>query len=109
MARRGGLSDVTEIMMIMRVRLVDLLCQAVMGQTLVLKYLVIGVRGCLWLCPIMTTFKSCYFTRSRPQWCLLGTREPLGMTARGLGRVTRRIYSGQVSDKIMTVCGYCDG
>jgi hypothetical protein len=101
---RGGLSDAREIMMIMRVRLVELLCQAAMGQTQVLKYLVIGARGCLWLCPIMLAFKWCYFTRSQPLWCLLGIREPLGMTTGGPGRVTRRIYSGQVSGKILTVC-----
>jgi hypothetical protein len=43
--------------MIMRVRVVELLCQAVMGQALVLKYMVLGARGCLWLRPIMPAFK----------------------------------------------------
>jgi hypothetical protein len=105
----GGLSDAREIMMIMRVLLVEFLCQAAMGQTLVLKYLVIGARGCLWLCPIMPAFKWCYFTRSRPHWCLPDIGEPLGMTTWGLGQVTRRIYSGQLSGEILTIRGYCDG
>jgi hypothetical protein len=55
----GGLSNGRVIMMIMCVHLVELLCQAVMGQTLVLKYLVIGPRGCRWLRPIMPVFKRC--------------------------------------------------
>jgi hypothetical protein len=44
---RGGLSGGRAIMMIMHVRVVELLCQAAMGRALVLKYLVLGARGCL--------------------------------------------------------------
>jgi hypothetical protein len=49
-------SGVRVIMMIMCVRMVELLCQVVMGQALVLKCHVLGVHGCLCLCPIMLVF-----------------------------------------------------
>jgi hypothetical protein len=41
------ISDAKAIMMIMHVRVAKLLCQAVMGWALVLKYLALGARGCL--------------------------------------------------------------
>jgi hypothetical protein len=43
----GGLSGGRAIMMIMHVHVVELLCQAAMGRALVLKYLVLGARGCM--------------------------------------------------------------
>jgi hypothetical protein len=46
-------SFVRVIMMIICVRVVELLCQAVMGHAPVLKCHVLGVHGCLCLCPIM--------------------------------------------------------
>jgi hypothetical protein len=42
---RACLSDARVIMVIMRVPLVDLLCQAVMGQILALEYLLSGASG----------------------------------------------------------------
>jgi hypothetical protein len=39
------LSIIRVIMVIMRVSLVELLCQAVMGRILALKYLLSGMRG----------------------------------------------------------------
>jgi hypothetical protein len=41
----GVLSGVRAIMMIIRVRMVERLCQTVMGRDSVLKYLVLGARG----------------------------------------------------------------
>jgi hypothetical protein len=34
-------------MIIMHVRMVEMLCQTVMGRAPILKYLVLGARGCL--------------------------------------------------------------
>jgi hypothetical protein len=42
---RVSLSDVRVIMMIMRVLMVKLLCQAVMGRISVLEYLLLDARG----------------------------------------------------------------
>jgi hypothetical protein len=60
-----SLSDLRVIMMIMCVFVEELLCQAVMGQILVLKYLLSGMRGHLWPCPIMPDTKYCCFLRTR--------------------------------------------
>jgi hypothetical protein len=79
-----------------------------MGRAPVLKYLVLDARGFLWLRPIMSGFKWCYFTRSWPWWCIPGIGEPSGMTTGGLGQATRRIYNGWVGGKILIVHGYCD-
>jgi hypothetical protein len=95
----GGLSNIKAITTIMHVRVVELLRQAVMGRVPVLEYLVLGVWECLWLCP----------TRSWLRWCLPDIGDPSGMTARGSGQLTRKIYSGWVGGKIMTVCRYYDG
>jgi hypothetical protein len=42
---RAYLSDVKVIMVIMRVRLIESLCQEAMGQILALEYLLLGARG----------------------------------------------------------------
>jgi hypothetical protein len=45
---RARLSNVRVIMVIMRVLMVELLCQAAMGWIPILKYLLSCARGCLW-------------------------------------------------------------
>jgi hypothetical protein len=59
-----SLSDLRVIMMIMCVFVEELLCQAVMGQILVLKYLLSGMRGHLWPCPIVPGTKYYRFPRT---------------------------------------------
>jgi hypothetical protein len=49
----GVLSIIRVTMMIMRVCVVELLCQEVMGRAPVSMSLVPSVHGCLWLRPIM--------------------------------------------------------
>jgi hypothetical protein len=61
---RVNLSDVRVIMMIMRVSVVELLCQAATGRLLVLKYLLLGVCGRLWQCVVMPDIKCHCFLRS---------------------------------------------
>jgi hypothetical protein len=62
----GGVSSgVKAIIMIMRVRVV-LLCEAVMRRAPVLKCLVPGAHGFLWLRPIMAGLKWCFFARIPP-------------------------------------------
>jgi hypothetical protein len=45
---RAHLSNVRVNMMIVRVPLVDLLCQTMMGWILALEYLLPGTHGCMW-------------------------------------------------------------
>jgi hypothetical protein len=61
---RVNLSNVRVIVSIMRVSMVELLCQEVMGYISVLKYLLSGVRGRLWPCPIVPSINCRYFLRS---------------------------------------------
>jgi hypothetical protein len=82
---KANLSDVRAIMAIMRVPVVELLCQAAMGNISILKYLLSDVHGCLWPCPIMPIIKYCRFPRTRVLWCLPVLGKPPGMTAGGLG------------------------
>jgi hypothetical protein len=67
---RASLSDVTEIMMIMCVLVEDLLCQAVTGQIPVLKCLMSGVCGCLWLRPVLPSIKWHRYLRPPALWPL---------------------------------------
>jgi hypothetical protein len=60
-----SLSDVRIIMAIMRVHVVDLLCQATMGWIPVLNYLLLGARGRLWPCSIVPGIKWRRFLRSQ--------------------------------------------
>jgi hypothetical protein len=73
---RTNLSDVRVIMTIMRVRVIELLCQMTMRQIPVLKYLPSGACGRLWSCPVVPDIKCCCFPRSWLQWCLPGTVSP---------------------------------
>jgi hypothetical protein len=61
---RVNLSNVRVIVSIMRVPMVELLCQELMGYISVLKYLLSGVCGCLWPCPIVPSINCRYFLRS---------------------------------------------
>jgi hypothetical protein len=54
---RADLSDVRVIMLIMRAPVVELLCQAGIGWIPVLKWLLLGARGCLWSCPVVLGIK----------------------------------------------------
>jgi hypothetical protein len=60
-----SLSDVKVIMMIMRVPVEELLCLAATGQILVPKYLLSGVHGRLWTCPVMSSIICRRFPRAR--------------------------------------------
>jgi hypothetical protein len=61
---RVSLSNVRVIMTIMYVHVEELLSQAVTGHIPVLKYLLPGVCGCLWPCPVMSDIKCCRFPTS---------------------------------------------
>jgi hypothetical protein len=73
---RANLSNIKAIMAIMCFPMVELLCQTLMGWILVPKYLLSGVHGRLWSCPIMAGIKCWHFPRIRLQWCLPGTETP---------------------------------
>jgi hypothetical protein len=72
---RVSLSNVRFIMVIMRILVEDLLCQAVTGPILVLKYLLSGAYGHLWPC-LMQGIKCHRFLRTQLQWRLLGIESP---------------------------------
>jgi hypothetical protein len=73
---RMNLSYVRVIMVIMCIPVVVLLCQAMMEQLLVLKYLLSYARGRLWPRPVVLGIKCHHFPRSRLQWHLPGTKSP---------------------------------
>jgi hypothetical protein len=73
---RAFLSDVRVTMVIMRVPVVELLCQAAMGQIPTLKCLLSGVCGCLWPHLVVSNIECHHFLRSRLQWYLPGTESP---------------------------------
>jgi hypothetical protein len=64
-----NLSDVRVMMAIMCVPVVVLLCQAMMGWIPVLKYLLLGAHGHLWLRSIVPGIKCHRFPRSRLPRC----------------------------------------
>jgi hypothetical protein len=72
-------------MVIMRVLVEELLCQAVTGRILVLKCSLSDAHGLLWLCPIVPGMKCHCFLRTQLQLRLPGTGEPPGVAARGPG------------------------
>jgi hypothetical protein len=80
---RANLSDVRMIIAIMRVLMVDLLCQAVTGRIPTLECMLLGARGCLWVRPIMAGIKCHCFSRTHLQWHLPGTERTLGCNCRG--------------------------
>jgi hypothetical protein len=73
---RACLSNVKLIMPIMRVPMVELLCQAVMGWIPALKYLLSGARGHLWPHPVVPDIKCHRFLRSQLWWCLSILKAP---------------------------------
>jgi hypothetical protein len=77
---RANLSGVRVIMVIMHVLVGALLSQATMGWILVLKCLLSGARGHLWLRPIMPGIKCHRFPMTRLPWCLPCTKMPPGVT-----------------------------
>jgi hypothetical protein len=54
---KASLSDVKVIMTIMHVLVVELLCQAITGRIPILKCLLSGARGHLWLRSVMSGIK----------------------------------------------------
>jgi hypothetical protein len=58
-----SLSNVRVIMVIMRVLVVELLCQVVTGWVLVPKGLLPGAPGYQWLRPILSSIKWPHFSR----------------------------------------------
>jgi hypothetical protein len=73
---RACLSGVRVIMLIMHVLVVELLCHAVMGWVPVLKCLLSGVCGRLWVCLIVLGIKYHCFPWTRLQRCLSRTKAP---------------------------------
>jgi hypothetical protein len=81
---RTCLSRIKVIMVIMCILLIELLYQTMMGQLLVLEYLMSGVCGCLWLslvvpgiecrCFLITWFRWCLFDAENPRVWLPGAR-----------------------------------
>jgi hypothetical protein len=62
---KANLSNIRVIMAIMRVLMKQLLCQVVTGWILILKCLLPGVIGHLWLRPIKSGIKWRYFLRTQ--------------------------------------------
>jgi hypothetical protein len=84
-------------MAMMHVLVVELLYQAVMEQIPVLKCLVLGARGCLWICPILPDINiviSLGPVSGIP--CSVLATHGCASQRRGRvqSRVTQRIYSG---------------
>jgi hypothetical protein len=74
---RASLSDVRVIMVIMCVLVVELLCQAATERILILKYLLLGMHGYMWPCPVMLDIKCHHFPRIQLWWCLPGVESHL--------------------------------
>jgi hypothetical protein len=62
---RACISCIKLVMAIMCILVVELLCQTVMGQLLVLKYLLSGAHGCLLSCLVVSSIKCHHFLRTR--------------------------------------------
>jgi hypothetical protein len=78
------LSDVKVIMVIISVLVVEFLCHAVTGWILALECLLLGARGCLWSCLILSGIKwPCCLTIPAPR-SLAQYWEPLGVATGGL-------------------------
>jgi hypothetical protein len=72
-----NLSDVRVIMVIMRVPVVELLCQVAMGWIPVLKYLLSGTQVLKYLLLGVTPGIKCHhFLRCQFSWCLPGIEAP---------------------------------
>jgi hypothetical protein len=100
---RVSLSDVKVIMVIMHILVVKLLCQVVMRQIVVLKYLLSGPCGHLWPCPIVPCIKCHRFPTFRLWCCLPGTEPPPPprRDCRGPGCV---LSQGAILDTIVISC-----
>jgi hypothetical protein len=64
---RACLSYVRVIMVIMRVSMVELMCQMSMGWILALEYVLLGARGFLWPRLIVSGNKCHHFLRPQHQ------------------------------------------
>jgi hypothetical protein len=84
-----------------------------MGWLPVLECLLSGVRGCLWLRPVMFGVKWRGIPRTRLQKHLPGTRKTPRCGYRGpkcvASRITTRRYSGQIGGKILHAHDHRDG
>jgi hypothetical protein len=81
-------------MMIIRIRVMELLCKAVIEHALVLKYLVLCVRGCLCYVLSYQALNGAASQGPDRNGAYPALESPPGMTTGGLGQVTRRIYNG---------------
>jgi hypothetical protein len=71
-----GLSNVKVNMMVMRVPVLELLCQAATGWIPVLKYLLSCAPERLWSCHVVSCIKYRRFPRFWLWWCLPDTESP---------------------------------
>jgi hypothetical protein len=110
---RMNLSNVRMIMAIMRVLVEELLCQAVMGQILVLNCPLSGTRGCMRLLFIVLGFKCHRFLRTQLQGHLPDTGGTPRCGCQGPGYVSNsgvRIRSTRLTGgKILPARGHRDG
>jgi hypothetical protein len=99
-----SLFDARVIMMIMRVLMVMSLCQVVTGWVPILKCLLLGVRECLWLCPIMPDSRWRCFPRTWLQWLYTVLKRPPGVIAGGPG-ACRAESQGAIADRqVVKLC-----
>jgi hypothetical protein len=99
-------------MTIMRVLLVKSLCEAVMGRILLLKCLLPGACGCMWLRPAMPGIKWRYFPRTGSNGFIQYWKDSYHYCqgARCVSsQVTRKSYSEQTGGEILFVHDYRDG
>jgi hypothetical protein len=80
---------------------VKLLCQAMMGRVLVLKYLLSGTRERLQLRPVMSDIKLCYFLSTGLQWRFPGIGKPAGVTTGRPGACRARLRGGATTGRQM--------
>jgi hypothetical protein len=71
--------------MFMRVSLVELLCQTVMGQIPALEYMVSGARGLLRPRPIVPSLKCCRFLKALVMIMHIRCRKPPSVLTECLG------------------------
>jgi hypothetical protein len=99
---RMSLSDVRVIIVIMRVLIMELLCQTMTGQILALECLLPGMRGHMRLCPVLSRLLGHLPRTDNPQtWLLrvwtcaeLGHKEELDQADRWQNLARPRLLRG---------------
>jgi hypothetical protein len=79
--------------------MVKLLCQAVMGRVLILKYLLPDTRERLRLHPVMSDIKLCCFLSTGLQWRFPGIGKPAGVTTGRPGACRSRLRGGATTGR----------